>query len=289
MRFKILTVLSCLFMLASPFVAGCTEQTSSSSITVAITQTTLEKIISAINQADSYELDSDVTNSYASIDSLNPSPVLTEWKSTRLFEIPGQGMGMHMIITSGSAILDYGEYFKDGYDYLQTVYNGVSNTGLWTKTTFNKMRWHNETQLPNLAEILGTASGSIQSGDENINGTDCYVIDVTPSAQAMLDWVSSQEQPYGPSFEAMWGGGVSVLRGDAYQSGSVKIWADHDTYLPVKVIVDNDFKGFVGGGPDTTDPPTTDLIDCSFHGELDFSGYNQPVAIELSPGALAAK
>lgn len=290
----LITSLSCLAAVWVPLAVSCSSNKTTSSSAPALpaaARATLDKIISAMNQATSYKLESDVTNDYELVTDSHPGTDVTEWKGTRLFDVPSQEMGMQMTVTNGTIVYAFGEYIKDGYTYLQNVYKG--NGSPWGKSKLNEIRWKYETQLPDLSEILVTAAGFSQWGDENINGTDCYVIDVTPTAGAMIDWIYSQEQSYGPSFKVMFGGGIPVVRQDAYNGGSVKIWVGTGSYLPLQVVFDTDFKGYVGGGPQppgTYPPkPTTNLIDCSFHGELDFSGYNEPVNITLPPEALTAK
>lgn len=128
--------------------------------------------------------------------------------------------------------------------------------------------------------------------NEKVNDIDCFVLNVTPGVQAVIDWVISQAQPYGPQFDVMYGGGTPVVRPDAYQSGSVKLWIGQTSYLPVKVEFNADFQSNVGGGPIsiTATPyiPTANPVDASFRGELDFSNYNQPVSVQLPPEALTA-
>jgi hypothetical protein len=88
----------------------------------------------------------------------------------------------------------------------------------------------------------------------------------------------------------MFGGAIPVVRADAYQGGSVKLWVEKDSYLPLKAEINAVFDGFVGGGshPITVNPyiPTTGHVNSSFDGQMTFSGYNQPVSIQLPQEAL---
>jgi hypothetical protein len=125
--------------------------------------------------------------------------------------------------------------------------------------------------------------------NEKVNGIDCYVLTITSSVQATIDFVVSQEQPFGTQIDVMWGGGIPIVRQDAYKNGSIQLWINQKNYLPVKVDVNIDFQGDVGGGSGITISPTTNPIDSNFQGELNFSNYNQSVSIQLPQGALNAQ
>ena len=47
----------------------------------------------------------------------------------------------------------------------------------------------------------------------------------------------------------------------------------------MKVTVNLDFRGYLN-------PENPDILEQRYHGELDFSDYNQPVTIQLPPDAL---
>ena len=279
---------ACMFSLT-----GCSGLTYSSTTTKA--QTIVDKTLSALTQVKSYQLDTDITNTYKVIDGSTIDT--TEWKGTKLVNVSKQEMEMNMTIpeiysgTNFDASLEM--YFKDGVEYLKTVATGLSQPNPWTKTQLNNTLWNRETQIPYLTELLKTATQSSSLENEKVNGVDCYVMTITPSVQTIIDFVVSQEQPFGPQLDVMWGGGIPVIRPDAYQSGSIKLWIVMDTYLPLKVEINADFQGNVGGGsiPTSSTPytPTTNPVDSSFQGQLDFSNYNQPVSIQVPQEALNAE
>ena len=266
---------------------GCSGLIHSSTTTRE--QTIVAKTLFAMNQVKSFNLDTDITNTYKIIEGAQTD--ITEWKGTKIVDISKKEMAMKMTIPqiySGanlSASLEM--YFKDGKEYLQGPYG----KNPWTKTRFDNALWKRESQIPYLTEILKTATQFNLMDNETINGIDCYVLTITPSSHAAVDFVVSQEQPYGAQIDTMWGGGIPVLRPDAYQSGSIKLWIDPNSYLPVKVEVNIDFQGNVGGGIITSTPytPTTNPVDSSFQGQMNFSNYNQPVSIQVPQEALDAK
>ena len=244
-----------------------------------------------MNHIKSFNLDTDIINTYKIIEGVQTNT--TEWKGTKLVDASNKEMAMKMTIPqiySGanlSASLEM--YFKDGNEYLQGPYG----ENPWTKTRFDNALWKRETQIPYLVEILKTAIHSDLQDNEKINGVDCYVLTVAPSIQDAIDFVVSQEQPFGAQIDTMWGGGIPVVRADAYRSDYIKIWIDQNSYLPMRVELNVDFQGNVGGGDiplgTTHYTPTTNPVDSSFSGQLIFSNYNQPVSIQVPQEALDAK
>jgi hypothetical protein len=186
-------------------------------------------------------------------------------------------------------------YFQGGYEYDKShslhVYGPGGNP--WEKSRLTDDTWTVESQISYYIELLKTASQANLLGSENIDGVDCYILTLTPSTNAIVDWVISQGQPAGPAIGVMFGGGISVERADAYQGGSVKLWIDKDSYLPLKAEINAVFDGFVGGGahPATGEPyvPTTGHVNSSFDAQVTFSDYNQPVSIQLPQDALNAQ
>jgi len=276
--------ITCLFAMT-----GCSAPIESSTTTV---QTIASKTLSALAKVKSFDLDTDITNTYKIIQ--NSTTDKTEWKSTKLINLSNQEMKMNMAITDNSSGTNSNDsmemYFKNGYEYLKAIITGVYGTNSWIKRNFDITLWNRETQIPFLTEILKTATQFGSLDNEKLNGISCYVLTITPSAEASVDFIASQEQPYGPQIDEMWGGGTPVVRPDAYKNGSIKLWIGTDNYLPLKVEINADFQGNVGGGfiPATTIPytPTTNPIDSSFQGQLDFSNYNQPVSIQLPQDAM---
>ena len=161
----------------------------------------------------------------------------------------------------------------------------------WEKTQLNDADWNQETQISFLTELLKTVTQFSSLETEQLNNIDYYVLTLTPSAQASVDWIFSQGQPGGPSFTD--GVGHTLVRTDTYKGGSVELWINQNSYLPVKVEVNIDFHGNVLTGVVTTTPYTLNYesgtVDWSFQGQLDFSNYNQPVSIQVPQDALNAQ
>ena len=285
---RIITAIFLTFTLAT---ADCSSLTHAS--TTATAQTIATKTISAMNHIKSFNLDTDIINTYKITDGSRTDT--TEWKGTKLINVSNKEMEMNMTIAdeySGSNInAALGMYFKEGKEYLKTIATGLSQQNPWTVTQLDDTLWKHETQIPYLTEILKNGIQFSLLDNEKINGIDCDVLTVTPSIQSAIDFAVSQEQPFGAQIDTMWGGGTPVVRPDAYQSGSIKLWIDRNSNLPIKVEVNIDFQGNVGEGMITSTPytPTTNPVDSNFQGQLSFSNYNQAVSIQVPEEALVAK
>jgi hypothetical protein len=233
----------------------------------------ISKTLNALSQVKSYQLDTDFNDKFASI----------EFKGTKVIDVSNKEMGMNISITMGTFLTNDERYFIGGIDYSESVSeeNSPKTIG-WTKRKLDDTIWNQQTQLPMLLELLNSASRISSQETAQLNDVDCYVLTITPSAQAATDFVLSQDEPGGSSI-GLWmlGGGVSE-RTDMYNFGAVELWINKANYLPLKVTVNLDFRGHLN-------PENPDIFEQGYHDELDFSNYNQPVTIQLPPDALNAQ
>jgi len=273
-KYKLFTaaILTCVLITAA---FSCTGHSSEHII--------VDKTISALTAVNSYRLDTYFSDGGSA-----------EYKGTKLINVSDQAMAMIMIVTMGTGRIQIRvsdeEYCKDGKQYLKTsAESDIPQTFGWNKTPVWKEGWDNETQIPLLSEVLKTAAQVSSLPNEKIYNTDCYVLSITPGAQAAYDWVLSQSQPGGYAYGFNFGGHLPVVRPDAFHDGSVKLWISRDSYLPLKVDVSISFQGDIGPDPSSElSSPSPNIRTESFHCQQIFSRYNQPVSIQVPPEALAA-
>jgi hypothetical protein len=259
---------SCIVVLAG--LTGCLFSAPKTPISI------ITKTLSALSLVKSYQLDTDFNDKFASI----------EFKGTKVIDVSQKEMGMNISITMGAYLTNDERYFMDGIDYSESVFEENSpNTIGWTKRKLDDTVWNQQTQLPMLLELLNSATRISSLETVQLNNIDCYVLTFTPSAQASVDFVLSQEQPGGPSYDTG-GVGQTLVKQDTYNSGSVELWINKDNYLPVKVAVNLDFRGILPNGFGAAPTDTSNILDWEFQGELDFSNYNQPVTIQVPQDAL---
>jgi hypothetical protein len=249
-----------------------------------------DKTLTALSSIKSFNFDTDIK----SYDNASAIPT-DEWIGTKQVDIANQQLGMNMTIKDMQPgnildLLSLTMYLENGEDYQADAAPGLSQPNPWSKISLTPSLWNCETQIPYLTELLKTATQFNSSENETVNNIDCYILTITPSAQAAADFVVSQEQPFGPQIDHNYGGVISVVRPDAYKSGSIQLWIDQDSYLPIKVEINIDFQGATGASAGTVfSTPVINQENSSFQGELDFSDYGQPISIQLPPGALNAQ
>jgi hypothetical protein len=250
---------------------GCVFNTSKTPASV------ITKTLSALSLVKSYQLYTDFTD--------GPDPGSTEWKGTKIIDVSDKEMSMNLAMTSGSLMTTDEEYFMNGQDYLKTVAEAnFPPTWGWSKRALVDDVWNAQIEIPFLAELLKNPTKFSPLVTAQLNDIDCYVVTITPSAQAAIDFLVSQGEPGGPAIGTwLWGGGGGVLvRTDTYNFGTGELWINKDDYLPVKVTVNLDFRGHLN-----TENP--DILDENLQGEMDFSKYNQPVSIQVPQDALNAQ
>jgi hypothetical protein len=257
------------FIMVLVGLTGCVFNTSKTPASV------ITKTLSALSLVKSYQLYTDFTD--------GPDPGSTEWKGTKIIDVSDKEMSMNLAMTSGSLMTTDEEYFMNGQDYLKTVAEAnFPPTWGWSKRALVDDVWNAQIEIPFLAELLKNPTKFSPLVTAQLNDIDCYVLTITPSAQAAIDFVLSQDEPGGPSV-GLWmlGGGVSE-RTDMYNFGVVELWINKANYLPVKVTVNLDFRGQLN-------PENSTSFSASYHSELDFSNYNQPVTIQVPQDALNAQ
>ena len=143
------------------------------------------------------------------------------------------------------------------------------------KWTYNI--WWLETGAGQQIKLLTTATEVNYLGSEVVNGTDCYILEITPSMEVAANLISQQLQFIDPD--------IGEFKADLLKEISVKQWISKDSYLLMKaeagVLLEMRPED-VGGGD--FEKMTIDMdIGARYY------DYNQPVSITLPPEALEAK
>ena len=288
----------------------CTDLTSATSQTKA--QDIANKTISAMDTVKSYDLNTDLTQNYTVFQKTDPKTVtdIWEWNSQRKVDVTNQQQYLSMNIQETPNYQDYmfQQYLIGGYSYYSQnspVVGGVTNP--WTKTKIDELNnviWPNFAQVNPLIELVKTSADVSLIGTEQINGIDCNIIQINPSAEAATDWVLSQGGFPGPSLGWWWGTSLERVKQidvKAYQNGSVKLWIDEDNYLIYKVeisinldaepgnIVRSDTGLYFQDGQGNSTDVGFEKILRDFSGEWEFSDYNQSIQIQLPQEALNAQ
>jgi hypothetical protein len=203
----------------------------------------------------------------------NPDPfeTITEWKGTTEVDFTQQSAHSKWEI---KGLIDFNIelYVIQGWQYLISTPPGPSySSSGWTKTKIQDREWSHVSQIFYYVELLNTAQSIILSGSDNTSAVDCYVLDVSPSPLAMVDWMMAQDQPVGPQFNSMY----TLIRVDAYQGGNIRLWIDKRTFRIIKAWIWAEFKGTL-----RPFPPGDSSIE-RFDGIVLFQRYDDTTLIVL--------
>jgi outer membrane lipoprotein-sorting protein len=275
---RIILILSIIIALA---MAGCSGSVVSSSDSA---EAIVAKTLDVMARIKSYKMEVNIDNNY--IINNNSINNTTTWTGVKTINLTDREMAMNMNIADkylGSNLntsLDM--YIKDGKKF-------VNIRDTWSVTDLDDAVWRREIQMPYIIEILKKAIKISSLGSEKIDTDDYYVISITPSVQTFIDLIVAQEQPVGTQISTVNGGGRTVVRPDAYETGSIKIWVDKKSFLLLKVEINGDFQGNISGDTETTDTGADNgQVNLLFKGELSFSNYNRNVHILVPAAALSA-
>jgi len=168
-------------------------------------------------------------------------------------------------------------YLVDGWMHIKVT---VEEQGAqWMKMPLPDEMWDSQSTIGQQIEFLKTAEEVNFLGSEDVNGTDCYVVEVVPSAEA-LDKMLSQIQM--PDIE---GADLSEFSfADMIKEMLFKQWIAEDGYLIMKSethVVMEISPEDVGASVEEFQKITADQS-----AVMVFYDYNEPVSINLPAEAL---
>jgi hypothetical protein len=171
-------------------------------------------------------------------------------------------------------------YIVDNYLYMRVSVPGAADQ--WLKTALSTAMWQQQNQLDQQIEMLKTAIKVESLGEEVVDGTNCYVLSVTPDMAALAGFLASELQQ-GASADIL----KNVDLGKMFKSATVKEWVSKKDYLPLKV----DMSMSLEMSPEDVGATSSDFtkltLDMTVLGT--YADYNQPVTITLPAGAASAK
>lgn len=283
---------------------GCSNLKSTASSTPV--NPILTETISAMNLMQSYCLNTDLTGNFTIFEkSSSPSTETWEWKSQRQVDVSDLDMHYSMdcqAIPDDVSFFIFERYLIGGWIFFNSssppLYSSAGVIQPWTKYNSSNQDyfWAYYSQLSPQIELLQSAKNIASVGTAQINGRNYEIIQFVPSAAAAADWVLSQEQGNGPSVE-WWKTGVERSKEiymKALKGSSVKIWIDQDDDSPLKEDISLSFDVVSGNVTAIDVGVNSDNVGfqhilVTFNGEWDFSGYNQPLQIQLPQAAQSAQ
>ena len=198
-------------------------------------------------------------------------------------DLENQQMKTDLSMDAGDEMMRVESYIIDGMVYAKPEAPGEEPG--WIKSEAPEEYWEMMTAvsgIKNYIELLKTAQVKV-IGSEQVNGVDCYILQLTPE---MAELYQTAMNPVGGVGQAgMLAPVPEELLEDMFRSFSVKEWVAKDTYLLMKAEIDMaiettpEFKDYLG-----------EEVDVSIDVTISFLAYNynQPITIVVPEEALEA-
>ena len=168
-------------------------------------------------------------------------------------------------------------YLVDGWMHIKV---SVEEKGAqWMKMQLPDEMWDSQSQVSQQIELLKTAKEVNFLGSEDVNGTDCYIVEIVPGTEALNKMLSQIQMP------DIEGADLSQFNfADMIEEMSFKQWIAEDGYLIMKsethVVMEINPED-VGASVEEFQKITADQS-----AVMVFYDYNEPVSIELPAEAL---
>jgi hypothetical protein len=304
---KYITAITFILTLTATIVFfGCGEQPEVKTGDIAA------NITSAMAQLTTYQLDTLLTENYTVERADSSHSDTWDWQGKLLVDLTNNATMLSMNVTEkfvATTPYIWQVYAFEGWLYRNQIsppVYGPHGQIKWTKTKpgnrrINYLDLASNAYISPQIELLQTAREVTTAGTENIDGVDCFILEVVPNPQAAADWVLAQQLGNGPSLYWWW---TDFTRSEeiytkAYQGGLDKLWIDKTSFRIIKTDIDlhfivkaedikqEDTGGLSVSGSEYDVGFNSIIID--FHGELQFSNYGQSLSIVPPAEALNAK
>jgi hypothetical protein len=177
----------------------------------------------------------------------------------------------------GTQTMPMESYLVDGWMHIKV---STQETGAqWMKMKLPEDMWDSQSQLDQQIELLQTADEVNLLGSENVNGIDCYVVEVAPSMEAINQLLSEFQMPDMEGIDNM-----EINLANLIKAMSFKQWIAEDGYLIMKSATHVQMEIYPGDVGATAEE--FQKIAVNQDTEMTFYDYNEPVSIELPAGAL---
>jgi hypothetical protein len=232
-------------------------------------QQIVSKIIDTSNNVKSFKLGMDLSENMGNVSAKEIGTASVNCVTKEML----MNINTVMDSTPGGTQTDtMDEYLTGGYLYIR---ENITGTDQWEKIKVDESQWTSEDQLTQLTEFLQSATSISRLDDEEINGLDCYVFQITPDMTEVLKWIQSQSQATTE---------LPNLNPDVFKSTTFRLWIDKKSMLPQKENINLTMEIAPSDISGTTTTPN-DTITSTMNGDITYTDYNIPVTIELPAAA----
>lgn len=277
-RFAVLGIL--VLALMASLLVGCTDKE--------LSQEEIEQLVADVlianAEVDTVKFDVNILTTIDEIGGPKPGKATMVGDGTGAIDSANRKMQMIMNMTidvPGQAKQDMPVeyYLVDGWMHIKV---SIPEKGeKWMKMRMPEEMWETQSQIDQQIDLLETAKEVNFLGSEDVNGADCYVVEIVPSMEALGKLFSQIEMP------SMEGVDLAELNlADLFKEMSIKEWIAKDSYLFMKsethMLVEMR-PGDFGATEEDFEKITADV-----NTEMEFYDYNGAVSIELPEEALEA-
>ncbi len=271
----------------------------------------VSRVITAMDQIITYRLDSTVTDNRTVIDTNSSSSQIWIRQDQALIDLADNTTWFSYNISksSGHETPYIGQDYYIGewnYSYRSSPIDYMRNQTdpdiSWYKkrTQDTAFLFYNIRQITPQIELLKTATEIESIGKQKVDGHQCYILSIMPTANVTIDWIYSQYKDTGGprlNWFKLPNERSREIYMKAYVDSSGKFWIDCKTFCIRKVDVSLHFVVKPGNvkysetglemGNDTSemDLPFDEIIR-DFQGQLHFSDYGQRISIIPPPAEL---
>jgi hypothetical protein len=251
-----------------------------------LTQEELEQLVNDVLAAnaevDTVKFDISTTTTMEMIGGSEPGFATMSGDGTGAIDSPNQAMQMIInmdIDIPGKArkSVPMESYFVDGWMHVKV---SIEEKGAeWVKMKLPDGMWDSQSQISRQIELLKTADRVGFLGTEDVNGADCYIVEIVPGAEALSKLLSELQMPDTEGVDTS-----KLDLTDVIKEMSLKQWIAEDGYLIMKSetrLVMEISPADVGA-----DEAEFQNITAEQSAIMTFYDYSEPVAIELPAEAL---
>lgn len=282
MKKVLLTIGLCLFLFTG-LMTGCQEQSANSEEVNRIVANVLE----AKNTVDNYKVELSILQDFRvenAADYMDIPDAMTVINSgDGALDLVNEKMQMNLTTnvkiageSKQSATME--TYLVNGYVY--SKYPTSEGDMEWVKMDMPENMWDKQNQLFQKLEILETSDSIKYLGEENIDGVECYVVEINPDENAIEKMLSQLDMPVtSRQFKSNLSRILKKLL--------IKQWVSKDSYLIAKTKEHTIVELKPGDIGMESDGFKKMIVDYDI--EIKFFEYNKQMSIELPAGALDAK
>ncbi|MDD5289506.1 MAG: hypothetical protein PHY28_10400, partial [Dehalococcoidales bacterium] len=212
-RKVLLTILVGLLLILPAGLGGCAKEVSAQEIT--------DNVLLAYPKIDTFKLSMNLTMAMAIESGIEQMEMNVT--GTAAGQINSADNEMQIAINMAADLSGQGSqniseeiYVVGGQSYMKMSILGFDQ---WFKMDIPEVIWNQQNQLEQQVEFLRNAIEVTKLGEETVDGVNCYILQITPDLDAMLDWVKAQQQDVSPDMDLS-----NINLNEIFKNLSLKMW-----------------------------------------------------------------